>query len=533
MNKKWVTIGVLGVLVLGGGYWAYNHFKAKPVLASNITAKAKMGDVNKVITATGTVNYPHAITLTFPTTGNSSQAGKIVELNVKEGDTVKAGQVLAKIDDTKLKTSVLQAQANVTSAESKLQNLEDSFNDQTRAQAQAALAKAQQNLTSAQQNADPSYLANQVSLAEQNVKQASDNLAKAQQSGNTSSIQSSQNSLNQAINDLTAAKNLQNGGAAKALISAQADVTSAQYQVDQQAQGPKAADIQSAQAGIQIAQAQLASAQADLNDAAIVAPVDAVVVSCPLELGQDSDAQSIITLTPQGDKLEVDASIDQSDITQVKVGQKVDITLDAYPNDHISGTVNAVALQGTTTQNVTTYTVTAMVDQASDLLRAGMNANINIIVAEAKGVLTVPSEAVKTRGNVKGVMVPVTSSTSAGQANPAGQSDTKPNNAGNAGAGNAGTGNTGTRNADAGYVGAGNGVMANVRFIKAETGLDDGTNVEIKSGLEEGQEVIIGTRSSSTTTTTNSTSGFRLGGSGGGPNPARAMDGGNTVIRKN
>ncbi|TGE31990.1 HlyD family efflux transporter periplasmic adaptor subunit [Desulfosporosinus sp. Sb-LF] len=511
MNKKWVTIGVLGVLVLGGGYWGYKKFTAKPAVATNITAKAKMGDINKVITATGTVNYPHSIPLTFPTTGNSSQAGKIVELNVKAGDSVKAGQVLARIDDTKLKTAVLQAQANVTSAESKFQNLESSFNSQTNAQAQAAFAKAEQNLTSAKQNADASYLANQVTLANQNVKQASDNLAKAQQSGNSSSIQSSQNALNQALDALTAANNLQNGGAANALVAAQADVTSAQYGVDQQAQGPKSSDVQSAQAAIQIAQAQLASAQADLNEASIVAPVDAVVVTCPLQLGQDSDAKSIITITPTGDKLEVDAAIDQSDITQVKVGQKVDITLDAYPNQHISGTVNLVALQGTTTQNVTTYTVTSTVDQASDLLRAGMNANINITVAEVKNVLTVPSEAVKTRGKQTGVTVPVTSSTSAGKADSANQANTKPNNSANAGSGNTRTGNTGTGNA-----------MANVRYIPVEIGLDDGTNVEIKSGLEEGQEVIIGTRSSSTTAKT--TSGFSLGGGGG--NPARAMSGG-------
>ncbi|MDP4160732.1 MAG: HlyD family efflux transporter periplasmic adaptor subunit [Bacillota bacterium] len=512
MNKKWVTIGVLGVLVLGGGYWGYKKFTTKPAVSTNITAKAKMGDVNKVITATGTVSYPHSIPLTFPTTGNSSQAGTIVELNVKAGDSVKAGQVLARIDDTKLKTSVLQAQANVTSAQSKLQNLEDSFNDQTRAQAQASLAKAKQNLTAAQQNAEAGYLGNQVTLATQNVKQASDNLAKAQQSGNASSIQSSQNSLNQALDALTAAKNLQNGGAAEALAASQADVTAAQYQVNQQAQGPKASDVQSAQASIQIAQAQLASAQADLNDAAIVAPVDAVVVSCPLQLGQDSDAKSIITITPAGDNLEVDAAIDQSDITQCKVGQKVDITLDAYPNQHISGTVNAVALQGTTTQNVTTYTVTAMVDQASDLLRAGMNANVNIIVAQAKNVLTVPSEAVKTRGNRTFVTAPVTSSASTGKDGQAAQSGTQPGNSGNAGSGNTGNANAGSRNAS-----------ANVRMIPVEIGLDDGTNVEIKSGLEEGQEVIIGTRSSSTTTNANS-SGFRLGGGGG--NPARAMGGG-------
>ncbi|MDQ7093905.1 HlyD family efflux transporter periplasmic adaptor subunit [Desulfosporosinus sp. PR] len=542
MNKKWVTIGALVVVVAGGGFWGYQHFKTKPAVSSFTTAKAKLGDVQKVITATGTVNYPHAITLTFPTSGNASSAGKIVELNVKAGDTVKAGQVLAKIDDTKLKTSVLQAQANVTSAESKLQNLEDSYNDQTRAQAQAALEQAEQNLTTAKQNADPGYLSNQVTLANQNVKAASDNLAKAQQSGNSSSIQSAQSSLNSALDALTTAQNNQNGGAAQALAAAQANVTSAQYQVDQQAQGPKPADVQSAQASIQIAQAQLASAQADLDDAAIVAPVDAVVVDCPLQLGQDSDSKSIMTLTPTGDKLEVDAAIDQSDITQCKVGQKVDITLDSYPNDHISGTVNAVALQGTTTQNVTTYEVTATVDQNSDLLRAGMNANINIIVAEASNVLTIPSEAVKTRGTETYVMVPGSPGAGTGQANSAAQAKPGSGNSGNAGAGNVGSGSTGSGNAasgnagSGGYTGNGSGArssgagnaaksaMANVRMVPVVVGLDDGTNVEIKSGLEEGQEVITGTRTASATTNSNSSSGLRLPGMGGGA--VRATGGG-------
>jgi HlyD family secretion protein len=524
MNKKWVTIGVLGVLVLGSGYWGYKHFTAKPAVASTITKTAKMGNVSKVITATGTVNFPRAIPLTF------QQPGKIVELNVKVGDLVKAGQVLAKTDDTKLSTAVLQAQASVTSAQAKLQTIKDGFNDQTRSQAQASLAKAkqsvitaqqgvvtgQQNLTTAQQNADPGYLNNQVLLATQAVKQASDALAKAIQSGNASSIQPAQSTLSKASTDLTSAQNVLNGGAAQTLasaqaqirsaqaqiVSAQADVTSAQYQVNQEAQGPKSGDLQSAQSGIELAQVQLTGAQTDLSNSAIIAPMDAVVVSAPLLMDQQSDAKSIITITPTGNNLQVDASIDQSDITQVKVGQKVDITLDAYPNQHISGTVSLVALQGTIVSNVTTFTVTATVDQASDLLRAGMNANVNIVVAEAKNVLTVPSEAIKGKGNQTGVMVPVTSGT-------------QPKNAGNTGTGNAAAGNTRTGNA-----GTGNAV-ANFRYIPVEIGLDDGTNVEIKSGLNEGQEVITGTRSS---TTAKTTSGFSLGGGGG--NPARAMGGG-------
>ena len=213
----------------------------------------------------------------------------------------------------------------------------------------------------------------------------------------------------------------------------------------------------------------------------------------------------------------MDASIAQSDIAQVKVGQKVDITLDSNPDQHISGTVSLVALQGTIVSNVTTYTVTVTVDQANDLLRAGMNANVSIIVAEVKNVLTVPSEAVKTIGTRTGVMVPLTPGTSAGQATTAGQTTTQPNNA--AGAGSASTGSAG-----AGYwqMQALQTVQrsATCQFIPVVIGLDDGTNVEIKSGLTEGQEVIIGTRSS--TTAAKATSGSLLGG-GGGANPARAL----------
>ncbi|HBV85219.1 MAG TPA: secretion protein HylD [Desulfosporosinus sp.] len=495
MNKKWVTIGVLSVLVLGGGYWGYKTFTAKPVMSPNITAKAKIGDVNKVITATGTVTFPHTIPLTFPDTG------RIVELNIQPGDEVKAGQVLARMDDTKLQTIVLQQEANLMSAQSKLQILKDGFNAQTKAQAEAALAKAQQNLIVAKQNAEPSYLANQVFLAKQTVQLASDDLAKAQMSGNLPSIQSAQNSLNQALTALRTAENAQNGGAAQALVSAQADLTSAQYQVDKEADGPKSGDLQSAQASIAIAQAQLASAKTDLENATIIAPTDAIVVSSPLQLYEYTNASSIITLTPIGGNLQVDAMIDQADIAQVKVGQKVDITLDAYPEEHSSGTVSFVAIEGTITSNVTTFKVTVTVDQASDKLLSGMNANLDIIVAEAKDVLTVPSEAIKTRGTEKGVMVPMTSGdTSVKKEDQDSQSDEQPKVVTKSGGGQAG---------------------ANVKFIPVEFGLDDGMNVEVKSGLKEGQEVI--TVISAPATTQGTTGGFGMGGGNAGRAPGGAV----------
>lgn len=534
MNKKWVTIGVLGVLILGGGYWGYQHFKAKPAAATFITAPAKMADVTKVITATGTVNFPHSIPLAF------KQAGQITEINVKTGDPVKAGQILAKTDDSSLQLAVQQQQASVSTAELKLQTLKESFNDQTMASAQSAVAKAQQgvataqqNLTTAQQNADPTYLTNQVTQAQQNVKQASDDLAKAQQSGNDTA---STTALNQALDALTAAQNAQNGGAAQALAaaqaqyrSAQADLVSAQAQLTQQEQGPKATDLASAQADIDSAQVQLDSAEKNLQNAEIIAPVDGVVVSAPLQLGQQSDANSIVTITPSSDTLQVDAAIDQADINQVKMGQKVDITLDSAPNQHISGTVSQIAIQGTITSNVTTYDVTVTVDKPTDLLKAGMNANVSIIVAQAKNVLTVPSAAVKTRGTQSFVMVPVTES--GNSSNQAANQSNKSNNGNQGTQGgqsyqrNQGTqGTQGSNRTGNGSASSGGRAASNERFVPVTVGLDDGTNVEIKSGLQEGQEVITGTRSTSATTGSNSGSGLRLG--GGGANPARAMSGG-------
>lgn len=496
LSKKWVTIGVIGILLLGGGYWTYKQFATKPVVATNITTKAKMGSVSKVITATGTVNFPHSIPLQF------SNNGQVVELNIKDGDSVKKGQVLARIDDADLQTAVVQQQANLLTAQTKLQAIRDGFNAQTKAVAQSALAKAQQSLNTAQQNADPAYLANQVLLANQNVKQSSDALAKAQQSGNTPSIQSAQSSLTQALTAQTTAQNLQNGGAALALTVAQADFASAQYKVNQEEAGPTAADLQSAEASISQAQAQLDSANAKLAEATILAPTDAVVINSGLQLHQYTTDNSMITITPTegtGSNLEVAATIDQADIAQVKIGQKVDITLDAYPDEHSSGSVSLVALQGTTASNVTTFKVTVAVEQASDKLRSGMNANIDIVVAEASNVLTVPSEAIKTVGDKKQVTVLAsTSAESADQGGQAPQSGTKTNvsNAQNA------------------------ALNATVRNITVEVGLDDGTNAEIKSGLTEGQEVVTGT---SAVTTTKATSGFSLGGgnraagSAGGP----------------
>lgn len=533
MNKKWVTLAGLGILLLGGGFWAYKHFTAKPAVATLIKGTVQRGDVKKVITATGTVDYQNVVTLSF------DQPGKLVALNVQAGDTVKKGQVLAELDTSDLQTAVEEAKNNLASAEANYKQTVDSQGSSllsNYSNALQQLTNAQNALETAKRNADPGYLANQVNLAQQKVTSASNDLAAAQakaaQSGNDSGVQAAQQALTQAQNDLANALYQQNGGASQALTqaqsayeAAQANFEQAKKQVQQYQAGQPTTNLLAQQAALSAAQTKLATAEKNLANAKLIAPDDGMVISVPVNNYQSvADNTTVMTLVTGSKVMKVDAAVDQADIWQVKVGQKADITLDAQPDQHMSGTVTAVALKGTTTQNVTTYGVTVVLDTETDLLKAGMNANVAIIVAEAQNVLTVPSEAVHGSGTRAIVLVPG-----------AAPGENTGVNAGNGRAGsqgnNSANGTNGSNNGAQSGAGTGRGTngsgfnMAGIDAhpVPVEIGLDDGTNVEIKNGLTEGQEIVVSVRTATTTSPSSSTGFGQPRTSGGTENPGRAM----------
>lgn len=502
MKKKWVIILVLSIVVLGGGgYWTYQHFKAVPQTASLITTMVKKGDVKQQITATGTVKYPEEVPLAF------EQGGTVKEIYVQAGDSVKAGQVLVQMDTETLQQELSESIASLKEAELNWQ--------QQLVDAQGAVIKAKQTLKTAEQNADPAYLANQLDIAEQKVSIASNNLAKAQQSGEQSSIQESKSSLAQAQSNLITVQNTYNGGAAQAVEIAKADLSIAEAKLSRLAEKTSLAKAQTA----------VVKAQENLTKATLVAPADGVIIEIPIKKGQTiKETATAMNLATGGNRLIIDANVSQAEIVNIKVGQKVDVTLDSAPSEHMDATVSKVALKGTTTQNVTTFNVTMMLDEPSDLLRAGMNANVGIIVAEINDVLTIPSQALQTRGNQKGVLVVQSSGTgdqsfssTPSQSGPNRQKTTEQSGSTRT----QGSSSTYSRQSQAGNQGATSDT--NTRFVPVEIGLDDGTNVEIKSGLTEGQVIVAGTRSTSTTTNGNSNSrsggipGIGGGGFGGVP----------------
>ena len=153
------------------------------------------------------------------------------------------------------------------------------------------------------------------------------------------------------------------------------------------------------QAQVKQAQASLNSAQTELSYTEIKAPVDGIVISKAVEVGQTVAASfetpELFSVAEDLTKMQIEASVVEADIAKVKEGQQVRFTVDSYADDYFYGTVTQVRNEATTTSNVVTYTVVIGIDNTDMKLKPGMTANVEIITAEEKGVLLVPNQALR------------------------------------------------------------------------------------------------------------------------------------------
>ncbi len=443
MNKKtpWIIVGILAVILIGGGTWYYKA-KTATTTPNYMLGEVKRGNVARKINATGTIQYPTQYNLTFD--GKS----RLTKVNVNVGDSVKAGQDLAEVDGADANQQVLKAKASLTQAQNQLNQLKAGPTQVQLLSAQNAVADAQSALNSAQE-------------AVNNPKPSQDPAA-----------------------------------AQSTLDAAQRKYNLAKAQLDQLNAGPNSNDVRNAQLNVQQAQASFASAQAALDQTKLVAPVDGIITAVNGKIGEypgsgsgsgsgsgGNSSPAFIVLMGASSSMQIVVPADEADIGSVKVGQAVDITLSAFTDKHFKGSVAQVAPTGKTTNNVTTFDVTISADNKDNLMKAGMSANVAILIDQKQNVLMVPSEAVHGSGAGKTVLLPP----AAGSKQPVSQS--------------------------------------------VEIGLDDGTNAEVISGLNEGQQVIIGFKAQRTTTQgSNSLSGNRsgMGGFGGfGGGGTRNSGGGN------
>lgn len=207
-------------------------------------------------------------------------------------------------------------------------------------------------------------------------------------------------------------------GARATLAQAQATLRNAQLDYDRKSdlgsrQLVARSDVDLARAALDQARAAVASAQAQIQQQAastqttrinlgrtvIRSPVDGVVLTRTIEPGQtvaaSLQAPELFTIAEDLAKMKIELAVDEADIGQVKVGQGVSFTVDAFPDRQFRGTVEQVRLSATTTSNVVTYPVVVTVDNSDGTLLPGLTVNAEIEVSKRDGVLRISNAALR------------------------------------------------------------------------------------------------------------------------------------------
>jgi HlyD family secretion protein len=181
---------------------------------------------------------------------------------------------------------------------------------------------------------------------------------------------------------------------------AQSDVDNARTLRDSALAGVKSAEGQVAQAA-----GSLSSSETNLEYTAIHSPVDGIVISRNVDVGQTVAASfqtpTLFTIAQDLTRMQVDTNVDEADIGKTKFGQNVTFTVDAWPDKKFEGRVSQVRYSPTVTQNVVTYNVVVQVDNRELLLRPGMTANVSVLIRTEDNVIRVPNAALRYRPSEK------------------------------------------------------------------------------------------------------------------------------------
>jgi HlyD family secretion protein len=251
----------------------------------------------------------------------------------------------------------------------------------------------------------------------------------------------------------------------------------AQKNVAQQDVDTAMANLHQAEAGVKIKQGALDKAKADLEHCTISSPVDGVVISRNVDVGQtvaaSLQAPVIFQIANDLAKMQIDTNVAEADVGVVEVGQDVDFTVDAFPQRTFHGKVVQVRNAPITVQNVVTYDTVIGVDNKDLKLKPGMTANVSIIIAHKDDVLQIKNAALRYRP-----------ADAAPEPRPSSTANARP---GSGAPGGRPAGARPRQGADRTvYVLSGN----RPKPVQIKTGISDGIVTEVVSGLNQGDQVI-------------------------------------------
>jgi len=259
----------------------------------------------------------------------------------------------------------------------------------------------------------------------------------------------------------------------RALVAKQ---NSAQSDLDQ-----AVASLHQAEANVKIKEGALEKAKADLDHCTITSPIDGIVISRSVDVGQtvaaSLQAPVIFAIANDLSKMQIDANVAEADVGGVAVDQDVNFTVDAFPTRTFQGKVVQVRNAPITVQNVVTYDTVIGVSNPEQKLKPGMTANVSIVAAHRDETLKIPNSALRFRPPDQSPTAAPKRDQSSGPRQPGG--------------GNRGGGNRAERRTERTvYVMASGASKPSAVTIK--TGISDGVTTEVLEGLKEGDKVVTG-----------------------------------------
>jgi len=366
----WLAVIVLGAALSTGGYFYRqslgnrSSFRMAPVTRGPLTA---------AISATGTLNAVITVLV------GSQVSGQVKELYADFNSLVKKDQVIARIDPEIFEAKVNQAKGQLESSRAAVLN-QQAVVEKTRADlenaraavaaARAQTAKGQVAVLDARRD-----LGRKRDLREKGfIAQADEDTAQATHDSADASLE---------------ANRAQEQAQASAVRSAEAQLKVAEAQV------------QAAQAQVEQYLAALRQSQIDLEHTIIRAPVDGVVVSRTVDVGQtvaaSLQAPTLFTIAQDLTKMQVDTNVDEADVSRVRIGQRVAFTVDSFPGQSFTGEVVQIRKAPQVLQNVVTYDVVVSAQNLDLRLLPGMTANVRIVTDQKADVLRVPNAALRFR----------------------------------------------------------------------------------------------------------------------------------------
>jgi len=497
LKRKWV-LALGGLILIGGGYFGYKTIKTKDTAPQYVTSAVQKGTLTVSVSGTGQVSALNQIDI------KPKVSGDITFIGVVNSQSVKAGDVIARIDSSDAQKTVRDAQTSLETAQLSLDKLKQPADALTLLQAENSLLQAQEAKQSAEEDLDNSYgdAYNVVvgaflnlpgimtdlgeTFFKDTIAKYQDNIDWYEAQGTYSNnsdlalykakvIQDydsarnkfdlaqnkyrtlSRNSTNEEIENLLnqtyettkyisdaikSGKNyidfiqdliIQHGGqvnsvftthkttlnsdtstansqisslgsAITKLTDLKNSITTAERSIAEKTEslanlksGPDALDLRSQELSVQQKQNTLADAQQKLANYTVRASIDGTIAQVSAKKGDvASSGSSIATLISTQQIVEI--SLNEVDISKVKVGQKAVLTFDAIEGLTITGTVADMDSIGTATQGVVNYAVKISFDTQDDQVKPGMSVSASIITDIRQDALLIPNSAVKSQG---------------------------------------------------------------------------------------------------------------------------------------